>query len=124
MIVRGLESRTGTTVGSLSFGAETQFFTTTADPAALDGVYGFRSNLGIGYETSYQGFKQMLLYIMEYPERMNLASVSATFNGETGYLSGNASINLYSLVGTGKEYVPPVVSGPKIGTDNIFGTFD
>ena len=124
MMIRGMEARTGTTVNSVSFGAETQFFTTAADPAVLDGIYGFQSSLGINYETDYKGLKSLLLYISEYPERMNLGSLTATFNAETGNLSGNASINLYSLIGTGKEYIPPVVSGPSIGTENIFGTFD
>ena len=47
-------------------------------------------------------------YIADYPERMNVESVTASFNGASGYLSGNMTLNLYRLDGTGREYVPPV----------------
>ena len=66
----------------------------------------------------------MLSFIAEYTERMNVSTLSATFSSETGYLTGSANINLYSIAGTDKEYVSPVIGGVNIGTENIFGTIE
>ncbi len=125
MIISGMESRIGAKVSAISFGQETQFFSSTNVPSVLNlGVYGFKSTLGINFQASYKSLKDMLSFIAEYPERMNVSTLSATFSSETGYLTGSANINLYSIAGTDKEYVSPVIGGVNIGTENIFGTIE
>ena len=122
-LIRSLENATGTKVRSMSFGTESVFFTSelqiTEEGPTLTG---YRSQLNISYETSYGNFKRLMDYIADYPERMNVESVTASFNGASGYLSGNMTLNLYRLDGTGREYVPPVEPEVPLGVENIFGT--
>jgi len=121
--IRGLESATGTTVRSISFGAESVFFSSELQlPEAEEPLKGYKSPLVISYETSYGNFKRLMDYIKDYPERMNVESVTASFNSGTGYLSGTMTINLYRLEGTGREYDAPAEPNVPLGVDNIFGT--
>lgn len=122
-IVRSLEEATGTKVRSLSFGNESVFYASNLqlmEEGPLLTVY--RSQLNLSYETSYGNFKRLMDYIADYPERMNVESVTASFNGASGYLSGNLTLNLYRLEGTGREYEAPVEPQVPMGVDNIFGT--
>lgn len=122
-IIRGLEEATGTKVRSLSFGNESVFYTSTLQLVEEGApLTGYRSQLNISYETSYGNFKRLMDYIADYPERMNVESVTASFNGASGYLSGNMTLNLYRLDGTGREYVAPVEPQVPMGVENIFGT--
>ena len=121
--IRGLESATGTTVRSLSFGSESGFFSSELKLTDTDETLkGYRSQLVISYETSYGNFKRLMDYITDYPERMNVESVTASFNSASGYLAGTMTINLYRLEGTGREYKAPVEPNVPLGVDNIFGT--
>jgi len=122
-IVRGMEDATGTKIRSLAFGTEGVFYTSELQLSeSEEKLTGYRSQLNISYETSYGNFKRLLDYIADYPERMNVESVSASFNSATGYLSGAMTLNLYRLEGTGRKYEPPVEPDVPLGVENIFGT--
>ncbi len=122
-LIRGMEDATGTTVRSLSFGTESPFFTSELLlTESEETLKGYKSQLVISYETSYGDFKRLLDYIADYPERMNVESVTASFNSATGYLTGSMTINLYRLEGTGREYTAPVEPEVPMGVENIFGT--
>ena len=122
-IIRSLEEATGTKVRSLSFGNESIFYSSTLQLVEEGApLTGYRSQLNISYETSYGNFKRLMDYIADYPERMNVESVTASFNGASGYLSGNMTLNLYRLEGTGREYDAPVEPDVPMGVENIFGT--
>lgn len=121
--IRGLEAATGTTVRSLSFGSESAFFSSELQLTDTEETLkGYKSQIVISYETSYGNFKRLMDYIKDYPERMNVESVTASFNSATGYLSGTMTINLYRLEGTGREYEAPVEPDVPMGVENIFGT--
>ena len=121
--IRGLETATGTTVRSVSFGSESAFFSSQLQLTDTEETLkGYKSQLVISYETSYGNFKRLMDYIKDYPERMNVESVTASFNSATGYLSGTMTINLYRLEGTGREYEAPVEPDVPMGVENIFGT--
>ena len=121
--IRGMESATGTTVRSLSFGSESSFFSSGLQLTDTEETLtGYRSQLVISYETTYGNFKRLLDYIDDYSERMNVESVTTSFNSGTGYLSGTMTINQYRLEGTGREYKTPVEPNVPLGVDNIFGT--
>ncbi len=122
-LIRGMEDATGTTVRSLAFGAETPFFSSDLQLKEEAGTLkGYRSQLAISYETSYGNFKRLMDYMADYPERMNVDAVTASFDSTTGYLSGSMTINLYRLEGTGREYVAPIEPEVPLGVENIFGT--
>ena len=52
---------------------------------------------------------------------MTISDTSASFDSETGGLSGTMTLNMYYLMNTGKEYIPPEFEGISKGVTNIFG---
>lgn len=122
-LIRGMEDATGTTIRSLAFGAETPFFSSDLQlEEGAETLQGYRSQLAISYATSYGNFKRLMDYMADYPERMNVDTVTASFDSTTGYLSGSMTINLYRLEGTGREYAAPIEPEVPLGVENIFGT--
>ncbi len=119
----GLEEYARIEIPSVSFGADTEIFTSSAVPSADGlGVSVSISPLSISYRTTYEGLKECMDYINRYGERRNVESITASYDATTGNLTGTMVINLYAMSGTGKRYQKPEVSGISIGTDNIFGT--
>ena len=84
-------------------------------------VTGYYASIGISYEASYLGLKDMINYVNEFKDRTTITKFSATYNSETGGVSGEMTLNMYYLMNTGKDYVPPIFEYMQKGTDNIFG---
>ena len=126
MMVTMLEKLCGVEISSISFNDSTPIFISEAvdDGENISGVELDKTFISINYLTTYQGLKDMMDFINDYAERMNVASFTAVYNQETGGLSGSMIINLYSVQDPDHEYVAPNISGVAIGTDNIFGTID
>jgi len=76
--------------------------------------------LSMGYSCTYDELKAMVNYINEYPERMNIQSITVSYNAETSELSGSMVMNLYAVTGTDKVYEEPKVKDIRIGETNIF----
>lgn len=85
---------------------------------------GYNAALGMSYEATYDGFKNMMRYIAALDDRMTVPSVSATYDPVTDLVSGTVTVNMFYLKDTGKEYVPPVIYGVDKGVDSIFGAGD
>lgn len=114
---------TGMEIPTVSFSNDEQFFSSTTVPSTDGlGVYAYRNILSINYKATYQALKDCMSYIEQYPEKMNVASLSATFDQETGNLSGVIVINQYAMIGNGKIYEEPVLGDIPLGTESIFGT--
>ena len=76
------------------------------------------------WTTDYEGLKRMLDYLNRGENRMTVDTMTVSFNGETGGLTGTTAINLYSMSGTKAEYKAPSIGGVSLGTDNIFRTME
>ena len=81
----------------------------------------WKETLSSNYTCTYEQLKKMIDFVNNYPERMNIESIQIAYNSEDGGLTGNMTINLFSVTGTGKEYVEPDISGLSMGVGNIFG---
>jgi hypothetical protein len=81
-----------------------------------------QTTITMGFSTSYEGFKDMVDYIKNYPDKTIIDSTAVSYDGTTGGLTGSLVLKRFAMTGTGKEYVAPVVDDISIGTDNIFGT--
>ncbi len=79
------------------------------------------SSLSMSFVTDYQGFKDMMDYIGNYPDHTIVDSVSVSADNISGILAGNLVLKRFALTGTGKEYQEPSFDKIDIGTDNIFG---
>lgn len=81
---------------------------------------GYYATLTVNFTAPYDGFKKMVQYINELDDRSTIPQLSVSYDTETSGLIGSATINMYFLTGTDKEYVPPVINGMPKGVDDIF----
>lgn len=114
--------------GDTSATADTQSTGDGTDDAATDAsadtagnVYGYYASIGIRYEASYNGLKEMIAYVNAFQDRTTITQFTAAFDDATGKLTGEMTLNMYYITNTGKEYVPPVFDFMPKGVSNIFG---
>ena len=102
---------------------DTQSTEDGTDDAATDAsvVAGYYASIGIRYEASYSGLKEMIAYVNEFKDRTTITQFSAAFDDATGKLTGEMTLNMYYITNTGKDYVPPVFDFMPKGVNNIFG---
>ena len=55
---------------------------------------------------------------------MVVDTVTASYDGTTGNLVGNMTINMYTVAGTERMYEKPYVPAMNMGIENIFGTIE
>lgn len=118
---RDMEVFTGTSVKTMSFNEAENIYISTIVNENGENIMGYVSPVNISYEASYEGLKGIVNYINGFGERMNVKELTASYNQETGLLTGTMVINRYFVSGFGKEYEAPVINNIKISTDNIFG---
>ena len=114
--------------GDTSATADTQSAADGTDDAAADAsadtvgnVTGYYASIGIRYEASYNGLKEMIAYVNAFQDRTTITQFTAAFDDATGKLTGEMTLNMYYITNTGKEYVPPVFDFMSKGVSNIFG---
>lgn len=114
--------------GDTSATADTQSAGEKTDDAAADAsadtvgnVTGYYASIGIRYEASYNGLKEMIAYVNAFQDRTTITQFTAAFDDATGKLTGEMTLNMYYITNTGKEYVPPVFDFMPKGVSNIFG---
>lgn len=81
-------------------------------------------NMSVTYinEVSYSGLKNLIQMVYDSNNRIGIENISySRGNEENPNLSGQVDLVLYSVSGTGKEYVTPDIIPYLAGTDNIFG---
>lgn len=112
---------TDTTADTQSTEDGTDDATTDASADTSGNVAGYYASIGIRYEASYSGLKEMIAYVNEFKDRTTITQFSATFDDATGKLTGEMTLNMYYITNTGKDYVPPVFDFMPKGVSNIFG---
>lgn len=121
------DSAAGDTSATTDTTADTQSTEDGTDDATTDAsadtsvVAGYYASIGIRYEASYSGLKEMIAYVNEFKDRTTITQFSAMFDDATGKLTGEMTLNMYYITNTGKEYVPPVFDFMPKGVSNIFG---
>jgi hypothetical protein len=76
----------------------------------------------VEYKASYKGLKQLMTYVNKYADRMTIPAITATYDSETGKLSGTFTLNMYYVRLVGREYQAPEIEGISKGVTDIFGT--
>ncbi len=112
---------TDTTADTQSTEDGTDDATTDASADTAGNVAGYYASIGIRYEASYSGLKEMIAYVNEFKDRTTITQFTATFDDATGKLTGEMTLNMYYITNTGKDYVPPVFDFMPKGVSNIFG---
>ncbi len=130
MMVNSMEREVGIKLPNIGF-SQPNLVTTVKMPMASlteNGEYTIayydvsllQESLSMNYSCTYEQLKKLIDFVNAYPERMNIESMSMTYDSETGGLKGDVSLNLYAVTGTGKEYAAPEISGLSLGETNIF----
>lgn len=122
------EGTTDSAADDTSATTDTQSTEDGTDDAATDAsadtsgnVAGYYASIGIRYEASYNGLKEMIAYVNAFQDRTTITQFTAAFDDATGKLTGEMTLNMYYITNTGKEYVPPVFDFMPKGVSNIFG---
>ncbi len=130
VFVKRMEDEIGVKIPNVSFSVPTTL-TSVQTPMvqeAEDETYSIQySNINLltetltmSYSCTYDQLKQLIDFVNVYPERMNIKSVSISYDTETGDLSGSLVLNLYAVTGTDKKYTEPKVEDIRLGEENIF----
>ncbi|MDF2538299.1 MAG: hypothetical protein K0S76_1320 [Herbinix sp.] len=85
-------------------------------------MLGMETTISMNFTTSYQGFKELMDYITNYPKQTIVDSVAVSYDNATHNLTGSLVLKRFALNGTGKVYENPDIEDIDIGTDNIFGS--
>ena len=86
--------------------------------------FAYCTSFSLSYRATYQGLKDVIMYTANQADRMVVDTVSASYDGTTGNLVGNITINMYTVAGTERVYEKPYVPAMNVGIDNIFGTIE
>lgn len=130
MLVTRMETEVGVKIPSVTFSAPV-VLTSVETPMIQnteDGKYDIQytnidlltETLTMSYECSYEQLKKWIDFINAYPERMNIKSVSVSYDSETSNLSGTLTLNLFAVTGTDRVYTEPKIEDIRLGEDNIF----
>lgn len=73
----------------------------------------------VSYAGSYEGIKDLLDYVMAYKYRMNVSTVTMSYNSETDTFTGSVNLNAYCIAGGDRE-ADKISVNVNNGVDNIF----
>ena len=85
-----------------------------------DTVFLYNSPFTISFKTTYRSMKDIVYAIVTSDERMSLASLSLSYDAETGCLVGSLDSNMYTMSGTDAVYEELNIPGVAIGTADFF----
>lgn len=78
------------------------------------------TEIGMNYETTYDGFKNLLAYIRDYKDRMVIKQIDVSYDNETGLAVGSLVLSQYAVLGPGRVLPEVETDVEDLGTDNIF----
>ena len=85
-----------------------------------DGAILMKLLLTVNYETTYDGFKDMVNYLSTDSRITSVESANINYNAKKDEVSGNLTLSLYVLESELLEYQSPDVAEPETGKENIF----
>lgn len=101
---------------------ETEDTNTVPDGIDYNSVALYRVKNTMEFNGTYQELKELVDYLAADASRLTIDSVDIDFSASTGDLGGTVVVNMYSMTGTGRDYVTPDVSSVVLGNHNLFGT--
>lgn len=83
-----------------------------------------KSDLGLTFQTKYDGFKKYLAYIRDYEDRLVIKEIDVTYDELSGLVSGSMVLSQYAILGDDRVLPEVETDVDSIGTDNIFTNDD
>lgn len=104
------------------FGTEIQFAFSTAQPmvALKDGANLMGLTLTVNYQTSYDGFLDMINYLATDSRVTSVQFAQIQYDANSDTAVGTVTLLLYLIDSELLDYVKPEVNVPDTGKDNIF----
>lgn len=104
------------------FGTEINFSFSTAQPmmALSDGATLMGLTLTVNYETTYQGFQDMINYLATDSRVTSVQYADIQYDAKNDKAIGTITLLLYLVDTELREYLPPEVFQPETGKENIF----
>ncbi len=105
-------------IKNASFSEEQVFYTLGGEDSSYEC---YVTSIPITYEGSYEGIKNLVDYVAGYKYRMNISSMSITYNAQEDTYAGAIALNEYAVSGgdrtpdTVDVDVPKGVSNPFVG---------
>ena len=105
-----------------TFGTEIRFsFSKAAQITALrDGSSLMGLTLTVNYETTYQGFQDMVNYLATDSRITSVQYATIQYDAANDKATGTVTLLLYLLDSDALEYLPPDVFQPETGKDNLY----
>ena len=86
-----------------------------SDGAVLEGLL-----ISVNYETSYEGFQEMIDYLAKDSRIASVYEATIEYDEKKDVASGYITLLLYLMDSDQLEYLPPDMNIPETGKDNIF----
>ena len=104
------------------FGTEIFFAFGTPEPLCLlqDGSELKGLLLTVNYETTYDGFQDMVSYLSTDSRITSVRAATIEYDAKTDTAKGQVELLLYLMNSDLLEYLPPEVAEPETGKDNVF----
>lgn len=104
------------------FGTEIHFSFSQAQPMMTlrDGSTLMGLVLTVNYETTYQGFQDMVAYLSADSRITSVYAASIEYDAKKDVAQGELTLVLYLIDSELLEYLPPDVAEPETGKDNVF----
>lgn len=106
------------------FGTEISFSFSEAQPIMAlydeDGANLMGLLLTVNYETTYQGFQDMVNYLATDARITSVYEATIDYDADKDVAAGTVTLLIYLVDSEMLEYLPPDVAKPEIGKDNIF----
>ena len=78
------------------------------------------TELGLTFETQYDGFKNLLAYIRDYKDRIVIKDIDVSYDKLGGLVSGSMVLSQYAILSPERELPDVITDVDNIGTENIF----
>ncbi|MCR5302168.1 MAG: hypothetical protein K6E49_06975 [Lachnospiraceae bacterium] len=78
------------------------------------------TEIGLTFETTYDGFKNLLAYIRDYEDRIVIKDIDVAYNEKTGLATGTVVLSQYALLGPGRVLPDVETDVEDFGTENVF----
>jgi len=91
-----------------------------ADEEGATQLHLYKAPVNYTYVATYDGVKNMVKYIFAQDDKKSIEGINVAFDDTTGNLEGTLDVNMYYMVGTGKDYKPYVIPSVPTGITNVF----
>lgn len=85
-----------------------------------DTVFLYSSPFNIGFKTTYRSAKDIIAGIVNSDERMNIQSLTLSYDAKTGCLTGTLDATMYTMSGTDAVYEEISLPGVSTGSADLF----